>query len=246
MSSPTLGQVHVNVPMTAISVGYTNRRYIAERALPPVPVQRQANKYFVFTQADWFRDEAGLRAPGTRSRRGDYTLSTDSYSCDQYTFAKAVPDEIRKNADNPLRPDIEATELATERILLALERRVAALVGASGSWASGHSTTLSGTSQWSDYSNSTPITDIEAGKAVIHGKIGRTPNVLILGKTVFDKLKHHPTLIDRVKYSQRGVLTEELLAQLFSVESVLVGEALVNTERREHQRGSRQPARRGG
>ncbi len=39
MSSPTVGQVHVNVPMTNISVGYTNRRYIAERVLPPVPVQ---------------------------------------------------------------------------------------------------------------------------------------------------------------------------------------------------------------
>ena len=40
-------------------------------------------------------------------------------------------------------------------------------------------------------------------------------------------LKHHPDIIDRIKYTQRGVVTTDLLATLFDVEKVLVSYATV-------------------
>ena len=42
-------------------------------------------------------------------------------------------------------------------------------------------------------------------------------------------LCEHPQIIERVKYSQLGVLTVELLARIFQVEKILVGEAGANT-----------------
>lgn len=50
-----------------------------------------------------------------------------------------------------------------------------------------------------------------------------------MGKQVFDVLVDHPEVIERVKYSQLGIITAELLARLFQVERIIVGEAGNNT-----------------
>ena len=42
-------------------------------------------------------------------------------------------------------------------------------------------------------------------------------------------LAEHPQIIERVKYSQLGVLTSELLARVFQVETILIGEAGYNS-----------------
>jgi hypothetical protein len=42
-------------------------------------------------------------------------------------------------------------------------------------------------------------------------------------------LLNHPDLLDRVKYSQRGVMTTDLLAGLFGIDNVLIGDAVNNT-----------------
>ena len=104
MSKPTYQQVHTDVPLTNVSIAYTNPVFIAEQVFPNVPVQNISGKYFIYTKADWLRREADVRAAGTRATRGDYGLSTSTYTCVEYAIAKGVPDEIVANADSPLRP----------------------------------------------------------------------------------------------------------------------------------------------
>jgi hypothetical protein len=71
--------------------------------------------------------------------------------------------------------------------------------------------------------------DIETGVNSIVSTIGMRPNVFAMGRDVWTKLKNHPDLLERIKYTQKGVMTEDLLAGLIGVERVLVGEALYNT-----------------
>src|SRR5665213_927207 len=42
-------------------------------------------------------------------------------------------------------------------------------------------------------------------------------------------LREHPAIIERVKYSQLGIITEQLMAEVLQLETVLVGEAGSNT-----------------
>ena len=81
MSKPTYQQVHIDGPLTNISIAYRNPVYIAEQIFPSVPVQKISDKYFIYTKADWLRREADVRAAGTRAVRGDYGLSTGNYVC---------------------------------------------------------------------------------------------------------------------------------------------------------------------
>jgi hypothetical protein len=75
--------------------------------------------------------------------------------------------------------------------------------------------------RWEDAA-STPIEDINGESLAIIEKTGKKPNTLILGPRTFNVLRNHPDLLDRIKHTQRGVITTDLMAGLFDVPSVYV------------------------
>lgn len=242
MPQPDVNNVHIDAILTNISVAYIQNtgNFIADQVFPVIPVDKKSNLYFIYTKADWFRDEAQRRADGTASAGSGYGLTTDNYAADVYAFHKDIGDQTRANSDNPLNPDMEATQFVTQRLLLRREVQWATDYFASGVWA----TTVTGgssysedsaTYKWSDYIeatsfNSNPITDIEEAKSFVLQNTGYEPNTLVLGYKVFQVLKNHPLLVDRYKYTQAGaIVTEDLLAQLFGVDRVLVAKAVVNS-----------------
>lgn len=228
MPQPGISDVHQNAVMTQLSIAYKNPRYIADQVLPGIKVAKQADDYYIFTKGDWFRDEADLRAPGTRAKRGGYTLDTDEYSCKEYAFAKELPDEVRENADAVLNPEIEATEFATDRVMLKIERELAAAIFVAGVWAN-DKTGGTDFTVWSDYDNCDPIGDVDGWKDTIHKSTGMEPNRLLIGREVWSKLKRAPDILELVKYVERGILTEDLVAQVLGVEKIIVGDPIYNS-----------------
>lgn len=229
MSKLDARDVRVDPLLSSISVMFRNPVYIASDIAPMIPSQVDAGKYAVYNQADWFRDEAAKRAAGTRAKRGDYGITFESFLCEEVAFAREVPDEIRRNAMDPIRPDQDATEYATDKILLAKEVRVATKMTTTANWATGHNVTLAGAQQWSDYAGSDPVSDIETAVDTIHGKTGLRVNTMVLPWPVWHKLKHHPDIVDRIKYSQKGIVQIDLLQELFEIERILVARALYTT-----------------
>lgn len=229
MPQPTSSDVHVDAILTNISVAYIQNaaNFIANRVFPSVPVEKQSDKYFTYTKGDWFRDEAQLRAPATESAGSGYSLSTATYSASVYAFHKDVDDQVRANADQPINPDRDATTFVTQRMLLRQEIDWNSSFFTTGVW---DTDVVGGTNftQWSNYTSSDPITDIETGKSTILSNTGFMPNVLVLGYDAFRQLKHHPEIVDRVKYTSSEVPGEQTLARLFGVDRVLVAQAIKN------------------
>ena len=56
---------------------------------------------------------------------------------------------------------------------------------------------------------------------------GCKANTLVLGARTITQLKNHPDIIDRIKYTQKGIVTTDLIASLFDVEKILVSYATV-------------------
>ena len=241
MPQPSVNNVHIDAILTNISVAYlqNTNNFIADKVFPTIPVDKKSNLYFKYTKDDWFRDEAQRRADGTASAGSGYGLTTDSYMTDVFAFHKDIGDQTRANADNPLNPDMEATQFVTQRLLLRREVQWASDYFTTGVWATDITGVASSTTQspastqtikWSDYTNSTPIVDIELAKTTILSQTGYEPNTLVLSYAVFQKLKAHPTLVDRYKYTQAGaIVTEDLLAALFGVDRVLVSKSVYNS-----------------
>jgi hypothetical protein len=99
----------------------------------------------------------------------------------------------------------EATQAVRHQMLLNREDRVATLFHTNGNYASSsYYTTLSGTSQWSDLSNSDPEDDIRVAKTQILQNTGYLPNVIIIPWQVSDPLARHSMIKDVAKDDQKG------------------------------------------
>ncbi len=232
MPQPTQTDVHVDAILTQMSVAYIQSasRFISTKVFPTVPVEKQTDKYYKYTKNDWFRDEAEKRADATESAGSGYAVGTDSYSCDVYAFHKDIGDQTRKNTDNPLNPDRDATNFVTQRMMLRQELQWVTDYFGTGVWGTDKT---GGThfTVWSDYAASNPIDDVEAGKETMLGNTGFLPNTLVIGYQVFRQLKHHPDLIDRIKYTSAANITEELMARFFDVDRVIVASAVKATNK---------------
>lgn len=227
MAQPTANDVHVDAILTNISVAYIQEQaaYIASRVFPIIPVEKQSDKYFTYTKGDWFRDEAQLRAPATESAGSGYTLATSTYSTQVYAFHKDVDDQVRANADTPLNPDRDATQFVTQRMLMRQEVQWTSDFFTTGVWAND----VTPSTLWSNYTSSDPIGDIETGKATMLNNTGFLPNTMVMGYEVFRQLRHHPDIVDRVKYTSAENVTEDILARYFGVDRILVARAIRNT-----------------
>lgn len=238
MPQPTQSQVHVDAILTNISVAYMQKaeNFIADKVFPIVPVDKQSNKYFTYTKNDWLRDEAAVRSDGTESVGSGYSVSTATYNADVYSIHKDIGDQTRNNSDAPINVDREAAEFVTHRLMM---RREIAFVNdfmTTGIWDKditgvAASVSTNQTYQWSDYTNSDPILDVEAGKANILSTTGMEANTLVLGYDVYRQLRNHPDLVDRIKYTSSQTITSDMLARMFDVERVLVSKAIKATNK---------------
>jgi len=227
MAQPTINDVHINRALSNISVAYRNEEFLADQVFPAVTVESKSDHYFTFGKNAWFRNEAAPRAPGTRAARGEYDISTASYICLPYALATPLPDEIRANADNPLQPGITAVEYVTNGLMLSREIRVASMVMTSTNWTYSSSPSTQWTSDTSE-----PETDIDNAINGVVSQIGRMPNVAIMSWDVWRKLKNHPNMLERLKYTRPGgVLTPGDLREWFGFEKVLVGMSLSDSSK---------------
>jgi hypothetical protein len=216
------GGVHRDEVLTNISIGYPNTGLVGEGLFPPVPVRKQSDKYNIWGREGWLPED-DVRAPGTEANEIDgLRRSDDSYFANEHSLQIAVTDEERENADSPLSPDRDGTELVTGKILMGRELVMKTMVTTAANYASGYSITLSGTDQWNDYANSDPIADIKTGRRAIHAGIFTDPTLGVVPYEVMSVLEDHPDFIDRIKYSERGVVTQEIIAALLGIPKVIV------------------------
>ena len=231
MPQPSAAQVHaVDVPLTNVSTAYqqSENNFIATKVFPIVPVEKKTDKYYTYTKNDWFRDEAKPRADATESAGSGYGLSTASYSCDVFALHKDIGDQARANADAGIDLEEDATRFLTQRMLLRQEIQWVTDCFGTSIWG----TDLTPSTLWNDFTGSDPIEDVETGKEAILSTTGQEANTLVLGYQVYRKLKNHPDIIDRIKYTTAlngRTVTPELLAAMFDVKRVFVAKAVKAT-----------------
>lgn len=230
--APTAGDVHVNTPLTNISIAYLQNanNFVASRVFPNIPVMKQSDRYYTYDRGEFNRDEMKKRAPGTESAGGSYTVdNTPNYFAEVYAFHKDVPDQIRANADSILSPDREATEYCTQKALIKREKLWATKFFATSIWSTDNTS-----ANWGPTGTATdPIADIRTGKTTVLQSTGFEPNTLILGKTVYDALADNADVIERVNAGQtpNGPAMGTLMAMmmLFEIERIFVMKAIQNT-----------------
>jgi hypothetical protein len=220
--------LHIDSDLTNISNGFEapTDEFVGPRIFPVLRVANKSDKYRVFNKDNWGRVTDDLRAPGARANElPPMTLSRDSYRTEEHALVDYVPREENKNADAQLDSNADATERLTNTILVNRESIMVVKATTTANYASGFSTTLSGTSQWSDYTNSVPISDFKTGADKIHDTIFKDPNGVIMGRSVFRMLEDHPKILARLQSASLQVTTADAMQRIFEIPPITVAGA---------------------
>lgn len=211
---------------TAITLAYRNNKMIADEVLPRVSVDAKYYKWLEYDLA------TGFTIPDTKwSPRGDVNeVSIPSVErergCEDYGVGETVPnDDISQSADKTALLN-RKTEFLTQIIVLDREVRVAKLVQDPNSYAASNVTELS--SPWSD-----PDSDPEDIVRKAMASVLLRPNTLVFGYDMWELFASHPKIVQACNRSTgaEGFARRADVAELFEVDKILVGEAILNIKR---------------
>ena len=214
----------VDPVLTTLARGYTNAEMVATLLFLVVLVEKEAGKIPQFGKEAFkiYNTERAIRAKSNRiSPEGRTTID---FVMDEHDLE--YPIDYREKNEDIFNLEEHATNVVTGGISLRLEKKAADLAQDTNNFPAGNKITLAGNSQFTDKVNSDPIGVIETGKDAVRGKIGKRPNTMLMGAATYKALKQHPQLIDRIKYAMKGIVTIELMKEIFDIERIAVGEAV--------------------
>lgn len=224
---PLIQNVYRDKLLTNVSVKYTNSNFIANQVAPVLEVDLRTGFYFVY-------DKSNLRRPPSTKRTGlsktnvvEHNLTQAPYGpLTERKLKEAVTQDDYTQSDQAIDPESDAVENITENMLM--ERELDLVADLTNTSIVTQYTTLSGTSQWSDYTNSDPLVALQGRISAMKLAGLITPNVFVMGQQVWDQLKNHPKVVDRIKYTSSDSVAMETIARLIGVQACWVGDAGVN------------------
>jgi hypothetical protein len=237
MPSQTVGNVHVNVPLSNLARLYRpdTAGFIADQVCPYIGVEFESNVYYVFDQGPFFAtDVDDLVGDREEPREVEYSHSTDQYTCQRRELAWSVSDRERNNADSQLNLERNKQVGTLGRLLLKREARVA-LLARKTSNGGGLTSGAAATADWGTAGTTTIEADILTGREAVRQLIGIEPNTIVIPVAVAAKMNKNAQIRDWLKYNvfQPGInpLSERfpLLPSVFFGMRVLVPNALQNT-----------------
>jgi hypothetical protein len=212
---------------------YSNAAFIADLVLPRVPVGKQSFRYGVYDQREHMTIQDTRVGRKSAPNKVAFSKSESDATCLAYGLDDDIPLEDVENSPEGYDPVGNSVEKLSELVLLHREQRVANLVFAAATYATGLKVQLSGNHQWNVKNNDAdPIEDIEAGESAML----RRYNTMVFGRGAWAAFRRNPFILKAVNRTSgdAGRASREDVADLFEIEPsrILVGEAWYNTAKR--------------
>jgi hypothetical protein len=230
MSFIPKNELHVDKHLTNVAMNYKQDLSFADRIAPKVKVGKQTDMVRTYSQADLWRINNTIRAPGTEANRIVTTVGSESYYCENYALRADITIEDRANADPVFTRNLEEgrTELLSSQLQLDWSRRIAQQVT---------NTTNVGTSSnvasaWTDNTNSDPWDDVLTKIDQIQDSTGYRPNRVSFGLESYRQFRRNNKVIDKIQttgVSGAGqVVSERQVAELLEVDEIIVARGFYN------------------
>lgn len=217
--------------LTSIGKGYSNPAFVGKELFPTVSVSKSRIKVPVFGKES-FIERQTARAPKADSNRIEQLdLTSESFDTVEQDLEMAVDYLESDEALYALRYEKQVTKELMDMIALGKEKKAADLALDHTQYPAGLDTDLPLADAFDDYTSTTdPFEVIRDSMSSVRGKIGRFPNTMVMGEKTARALFSHPKLIERIKYSGKGILTEDILASLLGLDKIRVGLAVHSSD----------------
>lgn len=226
--TPIGADVRVDAYLTNFSLAYrqSQENFVAPKAATPISVMKETNIFRTFPRGYFWRDEAEVRALGGRPVQVGYKAGKDTYHAEEWALEHTIDDRERTNAAGEYDLDESGVMLLEGKQLIRQDRIWAQQVFVENTWL----VDLDGTADFDPFNDATsdPVLLIDQKKTGMAQSTGFMPNTIILGANVNTAIRSNPAMVDRVKYTQTGIITAQLLAALFEVSTVMVARSVYN------------------
>ena len=240
MPNPTPASVHVNGLLTEMSVGWMqdDASFVADRVFGRVGVQKQSDIIPEYDRGDLYRIMIDRRAAGAIPTRIGYrTKKTQTYFAEEWAADHVIDDQLRANADAPFSPEVDGTRFLTQQLKLRREQQWIVSFFSTGNLWTGSSDgadLVAGTdfTAWSNAA-SNPLDDVAKYRSGVKRETGYYPNKLVLHDQVWNDLKNHPDIVERITGNggpdNPAVVNRRSVAALMELEDVQVASAVQNS-----------------
>lgn len=230
-----IGNLQVDTFLTNYSESWfqDQQNFISSAASTLIPVTTQGGIFLKYPKSYFLRDEMEPRPLGGAPVQVSYGVERGSYAIDEYALEHYIDDRQRAQVNVPsINLDMNATRLLTSKAMIRRDRLWATTFFKTGVWTTDYTGVAAAPTgnqflQW-DQAGANPTQIVLRAKTAIQLSTGKLPNTMVVGANVHNWLLQSPYIIDLVKYSQRGIITNELLASLFGVEQYRVAQAVYN------------------
>lgn len=231
---PTPSSGRIDPLLSTISQAITNEgKWLAPQILPVVGGLKEKSGAIGSIGTENLRQYEIERAVyDMGAHRMDFTVShSDSYRIKDYDLSCLLPDALVEQFQLPFDAKKIATRYVSEAMMLQKEMALASAMTSTSIMT--QNTTLSGTSQWDDYSNSNPDQDIETGRDAVFNGTGFDPNCMIISRAAWNALKRHPFFLEQVKGISilDGAQLRAMMMRLFEIENIFVSKSLKVTSK---------------
>ncbi len=215
--------------LTNVSRKLVPQGMISRRLLTPLTVVQDSGKIGKHGKQHLRIHNSVIGGKGQYPQVDIRVYSTDSYEIEEHGLMDVVTPKDYRNVQLPFDAERDTTMGLTTSLELGSEKSLADTL--TNSSIITQYTTLSGDGQFSSYDTSDPIAVFDAGKAAVLAGCGFMPNVLAMDILVWNKLKYHPQLFDRLgfKYNQSGPLSVQNIADALEFERVEIAQCRYNS-----------------
>lgn len=204
------------------------RGFIAQRVLPVFETAVQAGTYGIVPLKQLLKEpQVGRNDRGDYNRSG-FTFQDTSFATKERGIEVPMDDRQSRMYRQFFDFEVACTEAALDIVLRAAEKRCADAIFNATAFAS---YTAAVSNEWDDYTNATPVADVEAAVRAVWGATGLWPNSLIVNKKVFRNLRMCDEVTDKIASTgagtsiEPGKITAAMLATVFDLEQVIVADA---------------------
>lgn len=233
---------HTALSNMALSYYQSDSKSFARIIFPICPVALSSDNYYVFDKEDLLRDNWHRKPAFGKVDTAVLSEHMEQYACFVDQMIMGVDnirqtDLMRRQGPTAQNQKMQRAKTMAGQASIHQDAMFSNAFFKPGIWGheeTGVDSTVPASGQFIKFTNgnSDPVAFVDAKKTMMEGNTGRMPNRLALGVNVYNALKKHPAILDRVKYggstANPATVTENVLAQLFGVERLTVQRSIMN------------------
>lgn len=234
---------HTALSNMALSYYQNDSKSFAKSIFPICPVTMSSDNYYIFDKEDLLRDNWQRKPAYGKVDPAVLSEHTDTYACQVDQMIMGIDqirqtDLTRRQGPRIADPKQQKAKVMGVQANIHQDSVFASKFFKSGTWKNefaGVDSTTPTTGQFIKFTNgnSDPVAFMDEKKTVMEESTGFTPNRLALGVNVFNALKKHPAILERVKFggstANPAAVTLNVLAQLFEVDRISVQRSIMNS-----------------